>query len=161
MRGTSGTDLHERRQVVERLHLRPADDLRPRRLLQSPQQDADRFAAGREHQAAKAERRIGAAQGQIGERLAWPRWRAVASEAAVGSLGSVELPVPSKLNRLPVALAAAVEHQGVLQAPFDAELLVVVQRDFGQHDLNHDHRRPAVERLDDPRDLVEISLAWR
>ena len=48
-------DLDERRLVVQRHDLGPAENFHPPRFLQGPDQDADALAGGRQHQAAVAE----------------------------------------------------------------------------------------------------------
>ncbi len=54
-----------------------------------------------------------------------------------------------------VAQHAAVEEHRILQTQFDAEFVRVAQGDLGDEHLNHDHRRPGVELVDDPLDFVE------
>src|SRR5205085_10915763 len=60
------------------------------------------------------------------------------------------------LKLITIAEDAAVEHERILQAPFDAELLRVVKSDFGEDALNDDHRGTPVEGFDDAFDFLQI-----
>ncbi len=164
--------------VVEGHDLRPAEDVQALALLQGAQQDADAFAGGGEDQAAVAQFVVDAAHAEVGQALAADHIGAVERlrAATVSQRTAIVEVVPRyvcggdhllrnrrnttgrrcvRALKLDIPQHATIEENRILQAQFDAELVVVTQFDLGDKDLDHDHAGALVELLDEGLDLVE------
>ena len=137
--------------VVDRHDLRSAQHLQPPRLLQGADQDIHRIASRRQHEAAELRRGRNPTESKVrqslrGDRRA-ARVRRVGQRVHRASVVKVEADVVA-------GHGTAVIQQRVLQAEFDAHFIQIVQLDFRQQHLDHDHRWSIVQLLDHFDDLV-------